>query len=125
MHSEMPHGKLPLHALQLWFNSSAKDKMIAPEYQDLKNFEIPIATSDKVTVKSMNINNTFSIFKANFDFGSVVAGESMGARSKLRTRTPLHFLDFQVQPGGSWRQRVTNGWTTVAYVLSGNIIFGI
>ena len=49
----------------------------------------------------------------------------MGVKSAVRTRTPTHSLDFNVKPGGSWKQQTESGWTVFAYILSGTIEFGI
>ena len=61
VHSENPIGDEANHGLQLWINLSREHKMIPPQYQELKNADIPIATKDGVTVK-------------------VIAGESMNVK---------------------------------------------
>ena len=55
---------------------------------------------------------------------AVIAGESMGKTSSVRTRTPTHYLDFYVGPGGNFRQPTQRGWTVFAYILAGDIEFG-
>ncbi len=50
VHSEMP-GEDMAHGLQLWVNLAAKDKMVAPEYQEHTKEEIPSAERDGITVK--------------------------------------------------------------------------
>ena len=54
----------------------------------------------------------------------VIAGESMGAKSEIRTLTPTFYLDFTVDPGAEFSQPITEGWTTFAYTLDGNLKFG-
>ena len=48
----------------------------------------------------------------------------MGKKSQVRTRTPTHYLDFYLQPGGAFKQPTEPGWTVFAYILSGTIEFG-
>jgi redox-sensitive bicupin YhaK (pirin superfamily) len=54
----------------------------------------------------------------------VIAGESMGVKSEIRTLTPTYYLDFTVDPGAEFSQPITVGWTTFAYTLEGNLKFG-
>ena len=58
VHCEMPADENIAHGLQLWVNLKAKDKMIEPQYQELKDKDIPKKKKDGVWVK-------------------VIAGESM------------------------------------------------
>ena len=69
MHAEMPHNKEVSHGLQLWVNLAAKDKMCEPAYQELKGKDIPQAKRDGVTA-------------------TVIAGEALGVKSPVYTRTP-------------------------------------
>ena len=74
VHSEMPSRGAtstspPSHGLQLWVNLAHKDKMVEPEYQELLAADIPEARADGVRVK-------------------VIAGEALGVRSNVMTRTP-------------------------------------
>ena len=55
---------------------------------------------------------------------TVIAGESMGIKSEIRTLTPTSYLDFTVDPGAEFEQPITQGWTTFAYTLEGNLKFG-
>lgn len=52
---------------------------------------------------------------------SVIAGESMGAQSPVRTQTPVYYLDFEQQPGARVVQEVPQSWNAFLYVLSGMI----
>ena len=54
----------------------------------------------------------------------VIAGESMGIKSPVRTRTPTYYLDFEMKPGSAFVQDVPIGWTTFVYTLEGEIQFG-
>jgi len=104
VHSEMP-GPKKARGLQLWVNLAKEFKMVEPAYQELTSNQIPEASQDGVTVK-------------------VIAGESMGVKSQVRTRTPTYYLDFSVQPGGHLTQPIPVGWTAFAYILQGSIDFG-
>jgi redox-sensitive bicupin YhaK (pirin superfamily) len=50
LHAEMPCSEEPAHGLQLWVNLRRSEKMVAPQYQELKSEEIPKPTKDGVTV---------------------------------------------------------------------------
>jgi len=104
MHSEMP-GNEPTRGLQLWVNLKSKDKMVEPEYQELVSNDIPIAEKNGVKVK-------------------VIAGESFGVKSEVRTRTPTYYLDFELAENSEETvQEVPEGWTTFVYVLEGKVDF--
>jgi len=109
IHSEMP-GNCLTRGLQLWVNLRKVDKMVEPSYQEHRAEDIPSATKNGVTVK-------------------VIAGESMGVKSMVRTRTPTYYLDFKLAPSKDkaclpFIQYIPSGWTTFAYVLEGKVSFG-
>ena len=54
----------------------------------------------------------------------VIAGESMGIKSRLRTSTPAMYLDFVLKPNARVRQPVPPTWNSFAYVLEGEGVFG-
>jgi len=107
VHSETPEeeflrtGGLS-HGFQIWVNLPARDKMIHPRYQDVPSAQIPVATSDdgKVRVK-------------------VVAGEALGARAVIDTYTPIIYLHFTIQPGGSHMQPMPVDHNAMVYVIDG------
>jgi hypothetical protein len=110
IHSEMPERELlqnggRLHGFQLWVNLPKKDKMIKPHYQDIPASKIPITQSDGVKVK-------------------VIAGESMGKRALIETKTPITYLHFTLQPGAKLVQPVPQSYNAFLYVIDGNGIFG-
>lgn len=105
VHCEMPVGTTAGHGLQLWVNLKKADKMVKPAYQELLDKDIPKVTKDGVTVK-------------------IIAGESMGVKSPVYTRTPTYYLDFKVDPGAKFSQAIPKGWTVFAYILSGKAHFG-
>ena len=112
VHSEEPSEEFQqtggtLHGVQLWVNLPKTDKMIRPHYQEIPAAKIPSArTSDgNVAVR-------------------VVAGESLGARAIIETRTPIFYLDVALKPGGKVVQPVAHDLNAFAYVLSGPVRFG-
>ena len=112
VHSEMPEEEFRrkggrLHGAQLWVNLPRRDKMMEPRYQEIPAAKIPVAqTKDgRVTVR-------------------VIAGEALGARAVIQTRTPIFYLHFTIQPGGEIVQPVPSDYTAFAYVLEGKGVFG-
>ncbi|KAL6844730.1 hypothetical protein ACP4OV_025389 [Aristida adscensionis] len=105
VHSEMPAGPGTSKGLQLWVNLSSANKMVEPGYQEIQSKDIACTTADGVTVR-------------------VIAGDAMGARSPVRTRTPTMYLDFTVRPRAAARQPVPAAWNAFAYVLEGEGVFG-
>ncbi|PON95580.1 Pirin [Trema orientale] len=105
IHSEMPAGEGPQKGLQLWINLSSNDKMIEPRYQELTSDDIPSAENDGVEVR-------------------VIAGESMGVRSPVYTRTPTMYLDFSLKPRAQIHQSIPEGWNSFVYVIEGEGVFG-
>ncbi len=113
VHSEMPEKEFArnggrLHGFQLWVNLPKRDKLITPRYQEIPSARIPVAKSDDglVTVR-------------------VIAGESLGARAVIETRTPIMYLHFSLQPGGEVLQSMTADYNGFAYVVSGEGRFGL
>lgn len=49
----------------------------------------------------------------------VIAGESLGAKAVIDTRTPIMFLDIHVQAGGTFVQDIPEEYNGFAYVWRG------
>ncbi|HEY9726466.1 MAG TPA: pirin family protein [Chroococcales cyanobacterium] len=112
VHSEMPEREFArnggrLHGLQLWVNLPRRDKMIQPRYQEIPADRIPTAQTEdgSVSVKA-------------------IAGEALGVRSAIETRTPIIYLHFTVQPGATVIQPVPRDYNAFTYVLDGDGLFG-
>lgn len=105
VHSEMPAAEGTQKGLQLWINLSSKDKMIEPRYQEMMSKDIPEAVKDGVKVR-------------------VIAGESMGMKSPVYTRTPTMYLDFTLKPGAHFQQPIPSTWNAFVYILEGKGVFG-
>ena len=111
IHSEMPSEEIRrdggrLHGFQLWVNLPRRDKMMKPRYQELRSAEIPAATSadGKATV-------------------TVIAGESLGTRATIDTRTPILYLHVRLAPGAQFTQPVPADWNAFAFIISGEAAF--
>jgi len=112
IHSEMPEKEFAqtggrLHGFQLWVNLPRRDKMIKPHYQDIPSANIPVAESADGRVKV-----------------KVIAGEAMGKRAVIDTRTPIMYLHFKLQPGAKFTQPVLQDFNAFAYVFGGSGLLG-
>src|SRR5438445_610888 len=112
VHSEMPAEKIRrdggrVHGFQLWVNLPRADKRMRPRYQDVPAARIPQATSPDGLARVR-----------------VIAGESLGARAVIDTRTPIAYLHFTLQPGAQLEQPVPAGFRGFAYVFSGEALLG-
>ncbi|MFM0518797.1 MULTISPECIES: pirin family protein [Caballeronia] len=112
VHSEMPAEDFTrrggrVHGLQLWVNLPQRDKMIAPHYQEIPSAQIPVATSEdgKVSMK-------------------VIAGEALGVKAAIETRTPILYQHFSLKPGASIELTVPRDYRVFAYPLSGTALYG-
>ena len=112
VHSEMPEPSFAakggrMHGFQLWVNLPARDKMMAPRYQEVAGASIPVAKSEdgRVTVR-------------------VIAGEALGKSAVIDTRTPILYLDAELAPGAKLDQPVPPDYNAFAYVVEGTGLFG-
>jgi redox-sensitive bicupin YhaK (pirin superfamily) len=112
VHSELPSDEFMrdggvMHGFQVWVNLPARDKMMQPHYQEIPASRIPEASSADGMVKVR-----------------VIAGESLGQRAVIETRTPILYLHFTVQPGGTITQPVPTGFNALVYLISGEVQLG-
>lgn len=108
LHSEMPKQDDGLMwGFQLWVNLPAKDKMVAPRYQDIPPEKVPeVKHADGTVVR-------------------VVAGKVdgiEGAVSGIAT-APL-YLDVRLAPGSTFAQPVPQGHASFVYVYEGEAQVG-
>jgi hypothetical protein len=96
-----------LHGIQLWVNLPQQHKMMAPRYQEIGAAQIPVAQTEdgSVTVR-------------------VIAGEALGVKAVIETRTPIIYLHFTLQPGATIAQSVPQAYNAFAYILDGSGLFG-
>ncbi|WP_327344681.1 pirin family protein [Streptomyces europaeiscabiei] len=107
LHIEAPPESLVMsgglfHGIQLWVNLPARDKMMAPRYQDIRGGQVQLLTTP--------------------DGGAllrVIAGELDGHEGPGITHTPITLLHATVAPGAEitlpWRE----DFNALAYVLGG------
>ena len=112
VHSEMPSREFSrtggrMHGFQLWVNLPKHDKMMNPRYQEIPSSKIPKATSPDGLVQV-----------------TVIAGEAMGEKAVIQTRTPIVYLHYRIAPGGAATQQVPGSHNTFAYVVEGEGFFG-
>ena len=112
VHSEMPAADFArrggrMHGFQLWVNLPRRDKMIRPHYQEIPAVGIPVAASadGKAAVR-------------------VIAGEAMGVKAVINTRTPIIYLHWTLKPGARVVQPVLPEYNVFAYVFGGEGRFG-
>ncbi len=112
VHSEMPEAEFAarggrMHGFQLWVNLPRKDKMMAPRYQEIPAARIPVGRSQDGKVQAR-----------------VIAGEALGAKAVIDTRTPIVYLDLELAPGAAHVQPVPEDFNAFAYVVEGKGLFG-
>jgi len=112
VHAEMPSAEFMrtggrMHGFQLWVNLPQRDKMIKPRYQEIPGSRIPKATSAEGLVSV-----------------SVIAGEALGAKAVIETRTPIIYLHYRIKPGGVAIQKVPGDYNAFAYIVEGEGLFG-
>jgi hypothetical protein len=111
VHSEMPGRELArtggrLEGFQLWVNLPRRDKMTAPRYQELKSAGIPHAASAGGDVQVR-----------------VIAGESLGVRGAIESRSPILYLHLTLKPGARHLQAVPETFNAFAFVIQGQALF--
>ncbi|MEV0588996.1 pirin family protein [Nonomuraea sp. NPDC050310] len=90
------------HGIQLWVNLPAKDKMLAPKYQDIRANNVVLLSSS--------------------DGGALVrliAGDVAGHAGPGATHTPITLLHASVSPGAKLTLPWRKDFNALAYVLSG------
>ena len=112
IHSEMPADWIKqrggrVHGFQLWVNLPARDKRIAPRYQDVRAATMPTWRSDdgRTTVK-------------------VIAGNAMGIEGAAQTRIPITYLDVALENGAAVNLEVPDNQTAFVYVFGGALEVG-
>jgi redox-sensitive bicupin YhaK (pirin superfamily) len=113
VHSEMPSERIRerggrVHGFQIWVNLPARDKMMAPRYQEVPSSRIPDASSPDGLARVR-----------------VIAGEALGVRAVIDTRTPIVFQDWALRPGALVEQPVGDGHNALVYVFEGSAEVGV
>ncbi len=107
VHAEMPSRAMRerggrMHGFQLWVNLPARDKMMAPRYQEIPRTRIPSATTPDglATV-------------------TVIAGEALGVRAVIETRTPIAYQHWRFEAGAALSVPIPREHTAYVYVFDG------
>ena len=108
VHSEMPEQEEGrMRGFQLWLNLPARDKMVAPRYQEFGPERVPsVSPSEGVQVKVIA--------------GQV--GETQGPISQPATDPT--YLDVEVVPGASFVYTLLRGHSAFLYVFEGSVRVG-
>jgi redox-sensitive bicupin YhaK (pirin superfamily) len=112
VHSEMPARHIRerggrVHGFQVWVNLPARDKMMAPRYQEVPAAGIPEAASADGLARVR-----------------VIAGEALGARAVIDTRTPIVYQDWTLLPGAAVEQPLAESHNALVYVFAGTARVG-
>ncbi|ONK12916.1 pirin family protein [Streptomyces sp. MP131-18] len=107
LHIEAPPESLVMsgglfHGIQLWVNLPARDKMMAPRYQDLRSGSVALLASP--------------------DGGAlvrVIAGELAGHQGPGATHTPITLIHATLTPGAELTLPWRADFNGLAYVLAG------
>ncbi len=112
IHSEMPaehirQGGGRVHGFQVWVNLPARDKMMAPRYQEVPASRIPQAATPDGRARVR-----------------VIAGEALGVRAVIDTRTPIVYQDWSLSAGAVVEQPLAEGHHALVYVFEGRAEVG-
>jgi len=107
VHAEMPSHTIQreggrVHGFQLWVNLPARDKLIAPRYQEIAREAVAEASSDDGLAQVR-----------------VLAGTALGATARVDTRTPIAFHDWTLRPGAALAVPLPTDFAGFVYVFSG------
>jgi hypothetical protein len=112
VHSEMPAAWIRekggrVHGFQLWVNLPARDKRVAPRYQDVRAEDMPTWTSadGRARVK-------------------VIAGRALGVQARAETRTPITYLDVDLAPAAEVEIDLPVNQNAFIYVFGGSLVVG-
>ncbi|MHB1006687.1 MAG: pirin family protein [Chloroflexota bacterium] len=95
-HAELPMTQGMNHGLQLWINLPRALKQIPPAYQGIEPDQIPIHSGDGFRVRTI-----------------------IGEGSPVSLRTPVLYLDIDLDAGATWEGTVPSDFAGLIYVLKG------
>ena len=109
IHSELPQDQMMeqgglMHGFQIWVNLPAKDKMMAPRYQDIPSSEIPEATSSEGDV-----------------WAKVIAGKALGVEAVIDTVIPITYIHLKLEPGARYAHPSTADHNLMVYAFGGDM----
>ena len=94
-----------LEGIQLWLNLPAKDKMIPPAYQHLKNEDIPVVFNKDKSIKL-----------------KIVAGEQENHKGLIKTQTSVNVFTITTENKGVMEVDLPNEHESLVYLLDGEIL---
>jgi quercetin 2,3-dioxygenase len=108
IHSEMPEQEEGLmQGFQLWINLPAREKMVAPRYQELPPERIPLAVL------------------APGAAAKIIAGTAGGVAGPIQaSATAPLFLDLLLEPGAALELPIAPDHNAFAYVYEGEVAIG-
>jgi hypothetical protein len=109
VHSEMPSTRIRekggrVHGFQIWVNLPRRDKMMAPRYQEIPSERLPERTSADGLARVR-----------------LLAGEALGAKAVIETRTPVLLHDWTLSPGAQVEVPVPADFQVFGYVFGGAV----
>lgn len=109
IHSELPHPDVMengglTHGFQIWVNLPAKDKMMAPRYQDIQSESIPQVNSEDGNV-----------------WAKVIAGKAMGVEAVIDTVIPITYIHMKMQPNSVYKHDCVFDENVMLYLFGGSI----
>jgi quercetin 2,3-dioxygenase len=112
VHSEMPATRIRekggrVHGFQIWVNLPRRDKMMAPRYQEIPSERLPERTSADGLARVR-----------------LLAGEALGAKAVIETRTPVLLHDWTLSPGAQVEVPVPADCQVFGYVFRGAVRAG-
>ncbi|NNC69963.1 MAG: pirin family protein [Flavobacteriaceae bacterium] len=94
-----------LEGIQLWLNLPAKDKMMPPAYQHVKNEDIPIVENDNKAIRL-----------------KVVAGEQKGKKGLITTQTSVNVFTVNTTLQGTMQVEIPENHKSLIYLLDGEVL---
>lgn len=109
IHSELPHPDVMkngglTHGFQIWVNLPAKDKMMAPRYQDIQSDSIPQVNSEDGNV-----------------WAKVIAGKAMGVEAVIDTVIPITYIHMKMQPNSIYKHDCVLDENVMLYLFGGSV----
>ena len=110
IHAEAPTKEFvqkggTLEGIQLWLNLPAEKKMMAANYQHIKNEDFRVVSSkdNKVNIQ-------------------IIAGELEGVYGRIKTQTPVNAFMITVEAGESYTIKVPNSHQSTVYLVKGDVL---
>jgi quercetin 2,3-dioxygenase len=112
IHSELPADWLRekggrVHGFQLWVNLPARDKRVAPRYQEVRAADMPGWSSADGRAKV-----------------KVIAGSALGVKARAETHTPITYLDVRLDERAEVMLDIAAAQNAFVYVYGGALTIG-